>query len=128
MATDSAVAVTPGTGANVDAVQLAGGDYQQVVREARATAVTVNSWTVATTASTSQIAADVGRVCLLMVSAASGRVYLRFDSTAPTAASHHWYLDPGDRWEVPAELSTLPVSMLGANVGGTVLSLLGTAA
>lgn len=128
MATDSAVAITAGTGTNVDTVQLTGGDHQQIVREARATAVTLNTWTVSTTASTSQIAADVGRVAVLMVSAAAARVYLRFDSTAPTSSSYHWYLDPGDRWEVPAELSTLAVSMLGSTVSGTVLSMLGTAA
>jgi hypothetical protein len=125
---DSSVAVTPGTGANVDTFAVSGGDHQQVVREARATAVgTLNSWTVSTTASTSQIAADAGRVMVLMVSNASGRVYLRFDSTAPTATAFHWFLDPGDRWEVPVQLSTLAVSMLGASAGGTVLSTLATA-
>jgi hypothetical protein len=125
---DSSVAVTPGTGANVDTFAVSGGDHQQVVREARATAVgTLNSWTVSTTASTSQIAADAGRVMVLMVSNASGRVYLRLDSTAPTSTAYHWYLDPGDRWEVPVQLSTLAVSMLGASAGGTVLSTLATA-
>lgn len=125
---DSSVAVTPGAGSNIRTFAISGGDHQQVVREARATAVgTLNSWTVSTTASTSQIAADAGRVMVLMVSNASGRVYLRFDSTPPTAAAHHWFLDPGDRWEVPVQLSTLAVSMLGAVAGGTVLSTLATA-
>lgn len=125
---DSAVAITAGAGTNIDTFAVTGGDHQQVVREARATAVgALNSWTVATTASTSQIAADAGRVMLLMVSNASGRVYVRFDSTAPTSAAYHWFLDPGDRWEVPVQLSTLAVSMLGAVAGGTILSTLATA-
>lgn len=124
---DSAVPITPGSGANIDTYQITGGDHQQIVREARATAITTNTWTVATTASTSQIAADAGRVTVVMVSLASARVYLRFDSTAPTASSHHWYLDPGDRYEVPAELATLAISMLGQSAGGSILSTLATA-
>ncbi|MCW2767927.1 MAG: hypothetical protein JWO11_3886 [Nocardioides sp.] len=125
---DSSVSITAGAGTAIDTFAVTGGDHQQVVREARATAVgTINNWTVATTASTSQIAADAGRVMLLMVSNASGRVYVRFDSTAPTSSVFHWYLDPGDRWEVPAEMCTLAVSMLGAVAGGTVLSTLATA-
>ena len=128
MATDSAVNITAGTGTPVDGALLAGGDFQQVVREARATAVTLNTWTVSTTASTSQIAADFGRVCVLIVSNASARVYLHFGATAPTASAYNYHLDPGDRWEVPAEWSILAVSMLGASAGGTILSTLGTAA
>lgn len=126
---DSSVAVTPGAGANVDTFAVSGGDHQQVVREARATAAAaINTWTPVTTASTSQIAADAGRVALLITNASNVKVYLRFDSTAPTAATHHWYLDAGDRWEVPVWLSTLAVSMLGASTGtGTVNSLLATA-
>lgn len=124
---DSAVPITPGSGANIDTYQISGGDHQQIVREARATAITTNTWTVSTTASTSQIAADTSRVAVVMVSLASARVYLRFDSTAPTAAAHHWYLDPGDRYEVPPEMTTLAVSMLGASAGGSILSTLATA-
>lgn len=126
---DSQVAITPGAGANVDTFAVSGGDHQQVVREARATAAAaINTWTPSTTASTSQIAADAGRVALLITNASNVKVYLRFDSTAPTAATHHWYLDAGDRWEVPVWLSTLAVSMLGASTGtGTVNSLLATA-
>ncbi|WP_084963749.1 hypothetical protein [Thermoactinospora rubra] len=124
---DSAVPITPGSGANIDTYAVAGGDHQQIVREARATAVTTNTWTVSTTASTGQIPADAGRVAVAMVSLASARVYLRFDSTAPTASSHHWYLDPGDRYEVPAEMTTLAISMLGASGGGTIVSTLATA-
>lgn len=125
---DSAIPITPGSGATVDTYQLGVGDHQQVVREARATAVTTNTWTVSITASTSQIAADTSRVTVVMVSLASARVFLRFDSNAPTSSSHHWYLDPGDRYEVPPELAALAVSMLGQSVGGTVVSTLATAA
>ncbi len=124
---DSAVPITPGSGANIDTYQIAGGDHQQIVREARATAITTNTWTVSTTASASQIAADAGRLTVVMVSLASARVYLRFDATAPTAAAHHWYLDPGDRYEVPPELATLAISMLGQSAGGTILTTLATA-
>ncbi|NUP24018.1 MAG: hypothetical protein HOZ81_49785 [Streptomyces sp.] len=125
---DSAVPITPGSGANIDTYQLAGGDHQQVVREARATAVTTNTWTVSTTASTSQIAADTARVSVVMVNTSSVRVFLRFDSTAPTSTSHHWYLDGGDRYEVPPEMSALAVSMVGASATtGSIVSTLATA-
>lgn len=128
MGSDSNVPITAGTGTTIDTFALAGGDHQQVVREARATAVTTNSWTVSTTASTSQIAADANRVLVLMTNQSTVRIYLRFDSTAPTSAIHHWYLESGDRWEVPAELCTLAISMLGASAGsGSMHSLLATA-
>lgn len=128
MGTDSAVAITAGAGTDVDTFLLAGGGHQQVIREARATAVaTLNNWTVSTTASTSQIAADINRVALLIVSNSGARVYLRFDSTAPTSAAFHWYLDPGDRFEVPIVMTTLAVSMLGQSATGNVLSTLATA-
>jgi hypothetical protein len=127
---DSSVAITAGSGTNIDTYAITGGDHQQVVRPARATAAaTINTWTPSTTASTSQIAADASRVMVLITNASNVRVYFRFDATAPTSATHHWYLDAGDRWEVPMELSTLAVSMLGASTGtGTVNSLLATAA
>lgn len=128
MGADSNVPITAGSGTTIDTFALAGGDHQQVVREARATAVTTNSWTVSTTASTSQIAADVNRVMLIMSNQSTVRVYLRFDSTAPTSSTYHWYLDSGDRWEVPVQLCTLAVSMLGDTTGsGSVHSLLATA-
>ena len=125
---DSSVAITAGSGTLIDAFQLAGGDYQQIVRPAAATAVTLNTWTVTTAGQASQIAADAGRVGLLLVSTSSGRVYLRFDATIPTATAHHWFLEPGDRYEVPSALAVLAVSMAGAAAGGTVLSTLATAA
>lgn len=127
---DSSVPITAGSGTNIDTYAISGGDHQQIVREAKATAAgSINTWTPSTTASTSQIAADASRVMVLMTNASNTRVYLRFDSTAPTSATHHWYLDPGDRWEVPVQLATLAVSMLGQTAGsGTFNSLLATAA
>lgn len=127
---DSSVPVTAGSGTNIDTYQLAGGDHQQVVRTTRATAAAaINTWTPTTGGQASQIAADASRVAVLITNSSNVRVYLRFDATIPTAGTHHWYLDAGDRWEVPVELSTLAVSMLGASAGtGTVNSLLATAA
>lgn len=125
---DSNVAITAGSGTLVDTFQLAGGDHQQVVRPAAATAVSLNTWTVTTTGQASQVAADLGRVGLLMVNTSTGRVYLRFDSTIPTSTAHHWFLEPGDRYEVPSALVALAVSMLGTVAAGTVLSCLATAA
>lgn len=97
------------------------------VNEARATGSTTNTWTVATTASTSQVAADVSRVFMTINNTSSGRVYLRFDSSAPTSTAYHWFLEAGDRYEVPPWLTTQAVSMLGAVAAGTVVSLLATA-
>lgn len=128
MGSKSTVPVTAGTGTDVKTFLDAASDHQQYVREVRADAETDNSWTVTTGGQTSQIAADINRVGMLMVSAATGRVYLRFDATMPSATNFHWYLEPGDRWEVPSHLVELAVSMLGAVAGGTINSHLGTAA
>lgn len=127
---DSAVAITAGTGTNIDTYQLASGDHQQVVREARASAETDDFWTASTTAATPRIAADASRIGVLIVNNSSGRVWFRFDSTAPTSAlnGHHWYLEPGERWEVPEQWSTLAVSMLAQIASGYVASHLVTAA
>ena len=122
------VAITPGAGETIYTYTKTGGQEVQIVRENGAESITRNVWTVATTASTSQIAADANRVQVLMVSIASSRVYLNFSSTAPTATAYDWYLDPGDRWEVPICLSEQAVSMLGVAVGGTISSLLGVTA
>jgi hypothetical protein len=56
------------------------------------------------------------------------RVWLNFGSTAPTTAVHDWYLDPGDRWEVPIAWAELAVSMLGRTAGSVLYYTLGTAA
>jgi hypothetical protein len=128
---DSSVPVTAGvtgTIANIDTFAIAGGDHQQIVRMAKGTAEAENAWTISTTASTSQIAADATRLGILMVNMGSGRVYLRWDSTAPTATVCDWYLEAGDRYEVPEYLVTFAVSMLGQFAGGTVNSKLVTSA
>ena len=128
---DADIPISAGSGTLVHCYQKAGGDFDQYVREARATAVaTINSWTVTTAGQASQIAADASRVGLLIVSAANGIVYLRFDNTIPVPATpaYHWLLNPGDRWEVPIVLTSLAVSMIGAVAGGTILSTLATAA
>jgi hypothetical protein len=62
-----------------------------------------------------------------MVNIGTATVYLRFDSTAPTALIHHWRLDPNDRYEVPFKDVALAVSMLGSTANGSVVSKLGTA-
>ena len=128
MGSYGSVAVTPGAGEAIYTYTKTGGQEVQIVRENGAESITRQQWTVSTTASTSQIAADANRVQVLMVSLASARVYLNFSSTAPTATVHDWYLDPGDRWEVPICLSEQAVSMLGAAAGGTINSLLGVTA
>jgi hypothetical protein len=96
-------------------------------REQVATANTTNNWTISTTAATSQIAADSTRVSLTMVNIGTATVYLRFDSTAPTALIHHWRLDSNDRYEVPDKDVTFAVSMLGSAANGSLISKLGTA-
>lgn len=123
---NSSIAITAGSGTPVDTYAVGSGDHQQIVREARGTAESDDFWTVSTTAVTSRIAADAGRVGMLMVSQATARVYLRFDSTAPTVTAFHWYLDPDDRWECPSYLVTLAVSVLGAGAGGTLITHLTT--
>jgi|SRR5690349_1804316 len=125
---DSAVAITAGSGTNIDTYAITGGDHQQIFRKAKGTAESENSWTISTTASTSQIAADTSRLGIMMVNFGSGRVYLRFDSTAPTATVCDWYLESGDRYEVPEYAVTFAISMLGQFAGGTVNSKLVTSA
>jgi hypothetical protein len=129
---NSSVSVTPGAGVLIDSHQVGNGDQQQIIRQATADAVSSaapTTWTVSTTASTSQIAADEARMSMLMYNASSVRVYIRFDSTAPLAAgtNAHWYLDAGDRYEVPYGICQLTVSIVGATSGtGTVNFTLGT--
>jgi len=128
------VQITAGTGTAITAFQRAGGDYDQVVREARATAAgSLISWAATTAGTQSAITADVTRVSLILVSAATGTVYLRFDSTIPsptagTAPLYHWYLAPGDRYEVPAQFCQLAISLVASVNGGVVLGVAGLAA
>ncbi|SRR6266498_2202630 len=129
---NASVAITPGAGANIDAHQVGNGDLQQIVRTAKADTVSAaapTTWTVSTTASQSQIAADEARVAVLIYNASTVRVYLRFDNTAPLAAgtNAHWYLDAGDRYEVPDGICQLAISIIAATAGtGTVNFTLGT--
>lgn len=128
---DSNVPITPGSGATIDTYQLAGGDHQQVIREVRSTAKGTLSnipWTVTTAGLSNVIAADQTRVGLILVSAANGIVYIRFDTTIPTATTYDWLLNPGDRWEVPVAFTQLAVSMAGAAAGGLILGAAGTCA
>lgn len=129
MGTTTNVPITAGAGTNIETFQLASGAHQQYVREVRASAAAaINTWTPTATGQASQIAADENRVGLLIANGSSVRVYLRFDSTIPTTTTYHWYLDAGDRWEVPPALCQLAVSMLGQAAGAnTVNSLLATA-
>jgi hypothetical protein len=129
---NSSVSVTPGSGVLIDSHQIASGDQQQIIRQVTADAVSSASpttWTVSTTASTSQIAADENRVAEMIYNASTVRVYLRFDNTAPLASgtNAHWYLDAGDRYEVPYGICQLAISIVAATGGtGTVNFTLGT--
>lgn len=127
MATDSSVAITAGSGTAVDTIALGDGSHQQVVRIAQTNAApaTPTSWTVTTTGLSNVVAADITRVAMLVTSAASGRVYLRFDATIPTSTVNSWFIDPGDRWEVPVAFVTRAVSLKGDVAGGTINITLG---
>lgn len=120
---NSSVPITPGSGANIDSHQIGSGDQQQIIRTAKADTVSSaanTTWTVSTTAAQSQIAADENRVGMLIYNGSTVRVYFRYDNTAPTTSGSnaHWYLDAGDRYEVPDALCQLPVSII-ASVSGT---------
>jgi hypothetical protein len=129
---NSSVSVTPGSGVNIDTHQIASGDQQQIIRQVTSDTVSTAgnvSWPVSTTASTNQIASDENRVAMLIYNGSTVRVYLRFDGTAPLASGSnaHWYLDAGDRYEVPYGICQLPVSIVAATAGAnTVNFTLGT--
>lgn len=123
------VAITAGSGTAIEVFTTAGSTNVQVVRLDTAGALTRSSWTLSLTASTSQIAADVTRVGMLFnAELLTDRVWLNFGSTAPTTSVHDWYLDPGDRWEVPSAWVEQAVSMLGRSAGSVLYYTLGTAA
>lgn len=129
---NSSVSVTPGSGVNIDSHQIGSGDQQQIIRQVCADTVSSGSpatWTVTTVASQSQIAADESRVAELIYNASTVRVYMRFDNTAPltTGTNAHWYLDSGERYEVPYGICQLAISIVAATGGtGTVNFTLGT--
>src|SRR3954462_2306997 len=108
---DSAVAVTAGTGTNVDTFQITGGDHQQVIRKAKATSKTNDAWTITTTGVATRIVADISRLAMTIVNGGSGRVYLRFDSTIPTSTTADWFLEAGDRYEVPEAMVAMQISL-----------------
>lgn len=99
------------------------------IREVRASAETETFWPASQTATTSVIAADVTRVGVLIVNNTTGKVYFRFDATAPTAATngHHFYLEASERWEVPEKWSCLAMSVIGSSAIGHVVFHLPTA-
>jgi hypothetical protein len=100
----------------------------QVVRGHRASALTTDAWSIVTTAATPRLSADATRTGVTITNIGGSRVYIRWDSTAPTAALYHFYLDNGDRYEVPEDLVELAMSVLGAAAGGTLVSSVRTAA
>ena len=128
---DVDINITAGSGTLIRAFQKVSGDYDQYVREARATAKGTLSnipWTVTTAGLSNVITADVTRVGLILVSGANGVVWLRFDATVPTSTTYDWLLNPGDRWEIPVAFSQLALSMAGSAAGGLILGAAGTCA
>lgn len=124
---DTSVPISAGVGTAVATFINAASQNEQYVRVRAASATTLDEWTVSTTGVASRIAADVTRVGMLMVNGSSGRVYLRFDNTIPAALSYGWFLESGDRWEVPAWLVQRAVSVLGTVTNGELYTTLATA-
>jgi hypothetical protein len=121
---DADVNVTPGAGAPIRAYQKTSGDYDQYVRTvygtARATNLSNLPWTVTTAGLTTTIPGDTSRVGLILTSAATGIVYINFNSTVPSSTAYDWLLNPGDRWEVTHEFVQLVQSWVGAVAGGFI--------
>jgi hypothetical protein len=127
MGSDTTLAVTPGSGTTLKVYAQTSGGSVQYIRELDATAMTHGAWTLSATASTSYIAADVQRIGVIMVNNGSLPVYIRFDSTAPTTTVNHWYLDSGDRYEVPYYMASLAMSFVSTGTGGSLTYSLATA-
>jgi len=113
------------TSRNVATYNETDGSRVQVVREHSATAITHGTWTLSVTGST-VISADVQRVGMWIVNTGNARVFLRFDTTDPTSAIHHWYLDPGERYEMPYWGTELPVRMVAQAASGALTYALAT--
>lgn len=128
MGADTTLAVTPGSGTTLKVYAQTSGGSIQYVRELDATAVTNGSWTLSATATTSAIAADVTRVGIVMVNNGQLTVYMRYDATAPTTTVNHWFLAPGDRYEVPDAYNTMAISLISTGAGGSLTYALATAA
>lgn len=124
---NSAVAITPGSGASIDAYAITGGDLQQIVRMAAVDTDNNNNWTVLTTA-TAVISADQNRAGILVFNASTVRVYIAFNNAATvTSANADWYLDAGDRWDIPGPWVQMAISAIAASAGtGTCNFSLGT--
>jgi hypothetical protein len=124
---DGTVAVNSGSGILVDAF-IRGTGITQYAKAAQATAVATRAnWTTSLTANTTFLGVSDARTCVLLVNNSTARIYLRFDTTAPTATVHDWRLDPMDRWEVPPEWAALAISVVADAAGvGNVLALPGT--
>jgi hypothetical protein len=128
---DVDVSVTQGSGTSIRCFQKVTGDYDQYVRTVFGTAKGTLSnipWTVTTAGLASVIAADITRVGLIITSAASGIVWVRFDGTVPSSSAMDYLLNPGDRWEVPHEFVQLAQSWTGAAAGGTMFAAAATCA
>jgi hypothetical protein len=127
VATDSSVAITAGTGTPIDAIVLAGGDYQQVVRVARCSAVTHDDWAHSTTARPTPIAADDARIFVFLQNESDWDVRLRFDATNPTSTTGI-LLRSGSTWSLEPELTTVNIRMISMGATGTLHAILGTKA
>jgi hypothetical protein len=128
MGSDTTLAVTPGSGTTLKVYAQTSGGSIQYTRELDATALTHGSWTLSATATTSQIAADVTRVGVVMVNNGTLSVYLRFDATAPTTTVNHCIIPAGAYYEVPDPYTTLAVSFISTGTGGALTYALATAA
>jgi hypothetical protein len=128
---NASIPITPGSGILIDTHQIASLDHQQIVRTAKSDVLDTGSyttWTAVTTASQNQIPASESRVGVTIHNASTVRVYFRYDGTAPvtSGSNAHWYLDSGDRYEVPDWACQLPISIIAATAGsGTVNFALG---
>jgi hypothetical protein len=129
---DSNVPITAGAGTAIDTYQIAGGDHQQVIREAPASAATApTSWTLSGTGTTSTVAADTSRRCVILTNTSTnGTVYLRYDGTAPTTAAGGWHdrIAPGFRLVLEKEVATLALSFIADIASGYLEIALFTAA
>ena len=125
---DAFVPITAGVGTAIDTYQVTGGDHQQVVREARATALVATTWNVSVAGTNNILAADSSRLMVTMVNYSTGRVYIDFDATVPlNNLVAHWYLESGERYEVPIYFVTQPISMKGEIASNAVILLSATA-
>ena len=124
---NSSVSVTPGAGANIDSHQISSGDQQQIVRLAKVDTDNNVNWPV-TTVAAAVVSADENRVGVLVCNLSTVRVYLAFNaSAAVTSSNADWYLDSGDRWEIPDPWVQQAISAVAASAGsGTCNFSLGT--